>query len=191
MLLLDAIPPLQLILRLCVAFNPPIVSFHSTIILLSTKSYISLQILQALQDDITKKRPDVVDTQETAEWIGKNNTHDPKVKQAVKEKVDAVERTYNNFSTKVDIRLNRLQSALLKGQEFQTTFDDFIANLDDLETRLDSERPLDARLDELKEIKQEHEVSHVRSLHLECTIFFKTKQRSLLSDLIMKELFIG
>ncbi len=48
---------------------------------------------------------------------------------------------------------------MLKTQEFEVTLNEFFDALGDLEKRLDNERPLDARFEELKEIKQDYEVS--------------------------------
>ena len=75
------------------------------------------------------------------------------------EKVELIERTFGNFVSKIDTRHNRLRKALLKTQGFETTFVEFLDTVDNLQKRLDDERPLDARFDELKVIKQEHEVS--------------------------------
>ena len=96
----------------------------------------------------------------------RNSRKDPKVKPAVVEKVEQVEGTYANFIAKIDIRHSRLQRALLKTQEFDTTLKEFIDSLGDLEKRLDEERPLDARIEELTEIQQEHEVIFVIFLFL-------------------------
>lgn len=74
------------------------------------------------------------------------------------EKVELIERTFDNFVSKIDTRNNRLRKALLKTQGFETTFAEFLETVDNLQKRLDEERPLDARFDELKAIKQEHEV---------------------------------
>ena len=75
------------------------------------------------------------------------------------EKVELIERTFGNFVSKIDTRHSRLRKALLKTQGFEATFVEFLETVDNLQKRLDDERPLDARFDELKVIKQEHEVS--------------------------------
>ena len=74
------------------------------------------------------------------------------------EKVELIERSFGNFISKIDTRHNRLRKALLKTQGFETTFVEFLETIDSLHKRLNDERPLDARFDELKVIKQEHEV---------------------------------
>ena len=98
---------------------------------------------------------------ETGEWLVKHNRHDTTLKSQISEKVDGTQTTYDNFTTKVEIRYNRLQNALLKSQEFQATFDDFLNALGALGTRLKKEEPLDSRFQPLKTQLEEHEVCKV------------------------------
>ncbi len=114
---------------------------------------------QALQDDANKKKPVVEEVSKTGDWIIKNTRKDPRVKPAVVEKTEFIEGIYSDFISKVETRYNKLQRALLKTQEFEVTLNEFFDALGDLEKRLDDERPLDARFEELKEIKQDYEVS--------------------------------
>ena len=74
--------------------------------------------------------------------------------------MDGTQGLFDDLSASVDIRHHRLQNALLRSQEFQTTFDDFMHALTELERRLGDEQPLVARFQEISAQQQEHEVRY-------------------------------
>ena len=112
------------------------------------------------------------DQQEAGNSLTANQPQDAALKDAVEEVTEKNQDEQDGFSTKVDIRYQRLQRALMKSQEFEKTFADFKDSLSDLDKRLDEEDPLTCQFEPLKKIKDLHEVSleyfHFR-LHL---VFF-------------------
>ena len=110
-------------------------------------------------DDVIKKKPILQSIRENGDGLTKANPQDKNLKTSIDDKIEKNQDIHDKFSTKVEIRYNRLQNALLKSQEFQTTFTDFNNTLDDIKSRLDKQEPLDVRYEPLKNVKEEHEVS--------------------------------
>lgn len=110
-------------------------------------------------DDIIKEKPILQNIRENGDWLTKANPQDKNLRTSIDDKSEKNQDVHDKFSTKVEIRYNRLQNALLKSKEFQTTFTDFNNTLDDIKSRLGQQEPLDVRYDPLKNIKEEHEVS--------------------------------
>ena len=110
-------------------------------------------------DDIIKEKPILQNIRENGDWLTKVNPQDKNLRTSIDDKSEKNQDVHDKFSTKVEIRYNRLQNAVLKSQEFQTTFTDFNNSLDDIKSRLGQQEPLDVRYDPLKNLKEEHEVS--------------------------------
>ena len=97
--------------------------------------------------------------QEAGNLLTENQPKDAALKDAVEEITEKNQDEQDGFETKVDIRYQRLQRALMKSQEFEKTFADFGDSLSDLDKRLDEEDPLTCQFEPLKKIKDQHEVS--------------------------------
>ena len=113
-----------------------------------------------MQDEIIKKKPLLEAILENGDWLIKNNQQNEIVREAVIEKVEKDQESYDNLTTKVDVRYNRLQNALLKSQEFETTFGEFNTTLSDLHHRLENAGELTVQFEQLSILKGEHEVRY-------------------------------
>lgn len=109
---------------------------------------------------------------EIGEALRESNPQDPALTDVIDEKVKKNEDEADAFATKVDIRYQRLQRALMKSQEFEKTFSDFADSLDDLDKRLDEEEPLTCQYEPLKKIKEQHEVCSLSSFSHFMFIFY-------------------
>ena len=76
----------------------------------------------------------------------------------VTDRINIVEQSHSSITIDAETRHTLLQKALLSGQEFESTFNDFNTFLEDLETRIRNSKPLDARLDVLDSLIVDHEV---------------------------------
>ena len=106
-----------------------------------------------------QKKPLLEDQQEAGNSLTENQPQDAALKDTVEEVVEKNQDEQDGFATKVDIRYQRLQRALMKSQEFEKTFADFGDSLKELDKRLDEEDPLTCQFEPLKKIKDQHEVS--------------------------------
>ena len=106
-----------------------------------------------------QKKPLLEDQQEAGNSLTENQPQDAALKDTVEEVAEKNQDEQDGFATKVDIRYQRLQRALMKSQEFEKTFADFGDSLKDLDKRLDEEDPLTCQFEPLKKIKDQHEVS--------------------------------
>lgn len=114
---------------------------------------------QAVREEILQKKPLLEDQQEAGNLLTENQPQDAALKDTVEEVAEKNQDEQDGFATKVDIRYQRLQRALMKSQEFEKTFADFKDSLSDLDKRLDEEDPLTCQFEPLKKIKDQHEVS--------------------------------
>ena len=78
-----------------------------------------------------------------------------------------MKKPFDETALKVDVRLNRLRSALAQSQKFQEAFDDFLDNMSHVDERLVNEKPVSAKLDTVKEQKTEHAQVHNDIVQLE------------------------
>lgn len=108
------------------------------------------------------------DSKTDGDWLLQNNRQDPTLKEAVEEKVEKNQDAHDSFATDVDIRYQRLQKALLKSQEFEKTFADFSGSLEELDGKLSEEEPLTVDFEDLKKLKEQHEVRSFISIILKC-----------------------
>lgn len=113
---------------------------------------------QAVREDVVQKKPLLDDAKTNGDWLVQNNRQDPTLKEDVEDKLEKTEDKHDDFATKVDIRYQRLQKALLKSQEFEKAVNDFTGNLGELEEKVKEEEPLTVDFDQLKRLKEQHEV---------------------------------
>ena len=98
---------------------------------------------------------------ENGKWLEENNPQDSSLKDAVDATLEKDQDQHDGFATKVDIRYQRLQRALLKSQEFEKTFADFGDSIEELDKRLSDEEPLTCLFEPLKKLKEQHEVRNL------------------------------
>lgn len=98
------------------------------------------------------------DAKTNGDWLVKNNRQDPTLKEDVEDKLEKNQDKHDDFATKVDIRYQRLQKALLKSQEFEKSLADFSGSLCELNEKLSEEEPLTVDFDQLKRLKEQHQV---------------------------------
>uniref|UniRef100_A0A7M5V1J7 Uncharacterized protein n=1 Tax=Clytia hemisphaerica TaxID=252671 RepID=A0A7M5V1J7_9CNID len=119
-----------------------------------------LKEVEAVREEIVQKKPLLEEQKENGDWLDENSPQDSALHDDVDEKVEKNQDQNDGFATKVDIRYQRLQRALMKSQEFEKTFADFAESLDDLDQRLDNQEPLTCSYEPLKKIKEQHEEDH-------------------------------
>ena len=117
-----------------------------------------LCLFKVLQDEIIKRKRDVDDIKDVCFSLKELRSKDESLTTTVSKKVEFVEHSYTSITLDAERRYRLLQKALLSGQEFESTFNDFNICLEDLETRMRNSKPLDARLEVLDSIIVEHEV---------------------------------
>ena len=112
---------------------------------------------QKLRAEIEKFK----DTLETLEETGKDiiaaSNEDPKVVRDVRGELAKIAVPMEVLAKKLADRQAKLQNALIRSQEFQVSFDDFMNNLGELEDRLAAQEPISALLETAKSQRQENE----------------------------------
>lgn len=116
---------------------------------------------------------------ENGDWLIK---HNPQIAKLVTERVEKHQESFDELVTKVEVRFNRLQNALLKSQQFETIVDEFNDTINSLRVKLDSADELNALFEPLTKLKADHEVGVV---DFSCLLFgFHTSFVSTLMGLL-------
>lgn len=111
-------------------------------------------------------KPAVEGIREVCYSLSQKRSDDHSLVSTVTTKLHSAESSHAKLTIDADVRYKLLQDALLMGQEFESIFEDFMRCLEDLEMRLAGMKPLDARLEILRVVITEHEVSSDRFLLL-------------------------
>ena len=101
------------------------------------------------------------------EYITMECPYDVTVVSEVQTRYQNMKKPFDETALKVDVRLNRLRSALAQSQKFQEAFDDFLDKMAHLEERAADKRPVSAKLETVKEQKTEHAQLHNDIVQLE------------------------
>lgn len=91
-------------------------------------------------------------------YIVKTVKDDPATVAEVQDKVDQVQPVYNQLYSKVIDRQARLQSVIVRGQDYQTSLDEAEAKLKEMESLLDQQEPVTAKYVVVAQQKLDHEV---------------------------------
>ena len=118
-----------------------------------------LSKLEELQDEAINKRSLVDDVSRVGKALVAHCINENKVKTVVLGKVEEIEDSYASAVSRINARHARVHKLLLKRQDFDTTFAELIEALDVIEERFAKVKPLNAKFEELKLVKQEYEVS--------------------------------
>ena len=118
-----------------------------------------LSRLEELQDEAISKRSLVDDVNMEGKSLVSYCSNNNKVKTVVLGKVEEIEDSYTSAVSRINTRHARIQKLLLKRQDFDTTFAEFTDAMDVIEERFSKVKPLSAKFEELKLVKQEYEVS--------------------------------
>ena len=111
-----------------------------------------------LQDEIIQQKRAVGNIESVCSRLKQLRPDDESLTTTVEDKIEYAARSHVSITADAETRHKMLQRALLAGQKFESTFNDFNTCLEDLEARLRGARPLDARLDVLDALVVEHEV---------------------------------
>ena len=117
-----------------------------------------LSKLEELQDEVINKRSLVDDVNKAGKSLIARSVNENKLKTVVLGKVEETEGSYTSAVSRINMRHGRIHKLMLKRQDFDTTFAEFIDALDVIEERFENAKPLNAKFEELKLVKQEYEV---------------------------------
>lgn len=95
--------------------------------------------------------------EDTGKDIIDDSNEDPRVVRDIRGELNKLTAPLDVVARKINDRQAKLQSVLLQCQEFQVSFDDFLENLDDLETKVSSQEPISAVLNTVRKQKQDNE----------------------------------
>ena len=86
-----------------------------------------------------------------------DNVRDPDTVNDIQNKIDKVRTPLEKLCGKLEQRSARLQNAAMQSQEFQDSYNDFIARLGNIEDQLVSEAPVSPEYQETKKQKEDNE----------------------------------
>lgn len=119
---------------------------------------MQLSKLEELQDEAINKRSLVDDVSKAGKSLTGQCKNDNKTRRVVLGKVEEMEASYAHVTSRISMHRARMQKLLLKKQDFDATLDDFVKTLHSIDENFNKVKPLDARFEELKLVKQEYEV---------------------------------
>ena len=110
-----------------------------------------------LQEELKRYLVLVMTLDETGQRMIEENMRDPDTVADITNKMDKVRNPVDKICAKLDQRSARLQSAALQSQEFQDSYDDFVARLGTIEECLVSEDAISPLYSTTKRQKEENE----------------------------------
>ncbi|KAG8192780.1 hypothetical protein JTE90_019099 [Oedothorax gibbosus] len=108
-----------------------------------------LRKLNVLEEQLEDQRPLLADAEGVCEQLC-DILSDPASKSEIKNKLNGVEKQYNNLNRKMNNRKAELESALKEDKDFYMSFDRIQQWLNDMESTLSHEFPISANQDILK-----------------------------------------
>ena len=118
-----------------------------------------LFVFQILKDDIAKHRALLQEAEDAGQKLIQGSNEDPAVVADIYSKLYKVRGVLDKLAAKVEQRQNRLENVLLRSQEFQVSFDDFLEKLARLEEQTARQEPVSGIYDTVKAQNQEHRVN--------------------------------
>ena len=121
-------------------------------------------LVKVLKDDIAEHRALFQTAENAGQKLIERSQEDPAVVADVYSKLYKVRTALDKLSARADQRLSRLQHVLLQSQEFQVSFDEFLAKLGLVEESTALQSPVSGVYDSVKEQKQQQKVrssSHI------------------------------
>ena len=95
---------------------------------------------------------------EIKNYIVKTVQDDPATIAEVQDKLDQVKPVYDKLHCKVIDRQARLQNVIVGGQDYQTSLDEAVAKLNEMENLLNQQEPVSAKYVVVAQQKLDHEV---------------------------------
>lgn len=96
--------------------------------------------------------------EEIKNYIVKTVEDDPATVAEVKDKLDKVKPKYDKLNATVAKRHARLKSVVIEGQDYQTSLDEAVIKLNEMEGLLDQQEPVNAKYIVIAQQKLDHEV---------------------------------
>ncbi|GBM86483.1 Dystonin [Araneus ventricosus] len=125
-----------------------------------------LRKLNDLEEQLEDQRPLLADAESVCEQLC-DILSDPASKSEIKNKLNGVEKQYNNLNRKMSNRKAELESALKEDKDFYLSFDRIQQWLDDMENQLSHEFSISADQDVLKRQVQDFEGVYKQVLNKE------------------------
>ncbi|CAL1283114.1 unnamed protein product [Larinioides sclopetarius] len=125
-----------------------------------------LRKLNDLEEQLEDQRPLLADAESVCEQLC-DILSDPASKSEIKNKLNGVEKQYNNLNRKMNNRKAELESALKEDKDFYLSFDRIQQWLDDMENQLSHEFSISADQDVLKRQVQDFEGVYKQVLNKE------------------------
>ena len=110
-----------------------------------------------MRDDIEKFKATLETLEETGKEIIEDSHEDPKVVRDVRGEISKIALPMEVLANKIADRQAKLQNALIRSQEFQVTFDEFMNKLGDMEDAAAGQEPISALYETVKSQRQENE----------------------------------
>ncbi|KAJ7387741.1 hypothetical protein OS493_001084 [Desmophyllum pertusum] len=134
-----------------------------------------LQQAEALRDELARNKALLDTLEDTGREIIADSSEDPQVVRDVRGELNKIISPVDVILRKLAERQVRLQNALLRSQEFQVSFDEFMAKLDTFEEQLASQEPISAVHETVQVQRQENETLQ-KDLALQDPVFEKLVQ---------------
>ncbi|KAF8783432.1 Dystonin like protein [Argiope bruennichi] len=125
-----------------------------------------LRKLNDLEEQLEDQRPLLADAESVCEQLC-DILSDPASKAEIKNKLNGIEKQYNNLNRKMSNRKAELESALKEDKDFYLSFDRIQQWLDDMENQLSREFSISADQDVLKRQVQDFEGVYKQVLNKE------------------------
>ena len=101
-----------------------------------------LEQIDAIQEEITKQKSNLLTTEELGDWLCDENKDKPQFCANVQNKLNKVKQPLTELRSILSERKTRLHNVLVATQDFNVAFDDFISELDKLENKHYKQKPI-------------------------------------------------
>jgi len=126
----------------------------------ATPEGIQKQLAQvdAVQEQITKQKANLNDTKETGDWLCDENKDQPQFCANVNNKINKVDQPLEALRALLADKKKRLHDALTANQDFNTSFKEFLGELDKMDNKKDKLHPLSVDYPTLRSLDDEQKV---------------------------------
>ena len=117
-----------------------------------------LDEIDAVQEQITKQKADLANTENVADWLRDENKDNPQFCANVNNKLNKVEQPLESLRALLADKKKRLHDALAASQDFNASLQDLLAEMDKLDTKKSKLQPLSVDWPTLKTCEEDQKV---------------------------------
>ena len=117
-----------------------------------------LDEIDAVQEQITKQKADLANTENIADWLRDENKDNPQFCANVNNKLSKVEQPLESLRSLLADKKKRLRDALAANQDFNASLEDLLAEMDKLDAKKSKLQPLSVDWPTLKTCEEDQKV---------------------------------